>query len=79
LGFAKRKTKDLCIFNPACWQEAIVAGMCGACYSWWRNFQLKSAPEVTLYLKRVNRYHGRIMGKGRPISNVKAKLKLIKG
>ena len=87
LAKRKSKTKEKCGMNN-CWQEAVVAGLCVACYSWLRGVMTRylTPGEFMAYKRKVERYGGRLESSkldffnrpGRPIT-VKTRLKVLRG
>ncbi len=52
------KNKPRCVTDN-CWEEAVCAGMCKACYEGFRRLRDLEMPDFTKYLKKIRRIGAR--------------------
>lgn len=61
IGRRRSRKKFQCGMGTTCWNRVTVEGrLCTACSAWWYRIVLKDAEDLALYVRKVNRYAGRL-------------------
>ena len=55
---SEKKDKGPCA-TPGCWEDAVCAGFCSACYAGWRRLRDLELPELRDYFRRIERLGSR--------------------